>query len=91
MKAELAGKVNNRRKIPGNYTFVIVADLDDFDTQIYKNVADTGTLTDIKQRHLTQQQAAIVGILDGRETRPGSYDGRANRLVPSITTTAKNS
>lgn len=34
------------RKMPGNYTFLIVTDRDDLDKQIYKNFADTGALTE---------------------------------------------
>ena len=34
------------RKIPGNFTFLIVTDRDDLDKQIYKNFADTGALTE---------------------------------------------
>ncbi|MFZ6029763.1 MAG: type I restriction endonuclease subunit R [Chloroflexota bacterium] len=32
------------RKIPGNYTFVIVTDRDDLDGQIYRNFLNTGTV-----------------------------------------------
>lgn len=34
------------RKIPGNWTFVVVTDRDDLDTQIYKNFASCGIVTD---------------------------------------------
>lgn len=34
------------RKIPGNWTFVVVTDRDDLDTQIYKNFANCGIVTD---------------------------------------------
>ena len=37
------------RKIPGNYTFVIVTDREDLDTQIYHNFASTGVIT---ERHV---------------------------------------
>lgn len=34
------------RKIPGNYTFMIVTDREDLDTQIYRNFASTGVITE---------------------------------------------
>jgi len=34
------------RKLPGNYTFVIVTDRDDLDDQIYKNFANSGVVTE---------------------------------------------
>jgi len=34
------------RKLPGNYTFVIVTDRDDLDDQIYKNFAGAGVVTE---------------------------------------------
>ncbi len=34
------------RKVPGNYTFVIVTDREDLDTQIYRNFASTGVITE---------------------------------------------
>ncbi len=36
------------RKIPGNWTFVIVTDRKELDHQIYKNFADTGVVTEKK-------------------------------------------
>ena len=35
-----------QRKLPGNYTFVIVTDRDDLDDQIYKNFANSGAVTE---------------------------------------------
>jgi type I restriction enzyme, R subunit len=35
------------RKLPGNWTFLIVTDRDDLDTQIYKNFANCGIVTDL--------------------------------------------
>ncbi len=32
------------RKLPGNWTFLVVTDRDDLDSQIYKNFADSGTV-----------------------------------------------
>ena len=34
------------RKIPGNWTFLVVTDRDDLDTQIYKNFRNTGVATE---------------------------------------------
>jgi type I restriction enzyme R subunit len=34
------------RKIPGNWTFVVITDRDDLDNQIYKNFQNTGTVTE---------------------------------------------
>ncbi len=38
------------RKIPGNWTFVIVTDRDDLDGQIYRNFANTGALLEDEKR-----------------------------------------
>lgn len=38
------------RKLQGNWTFVIVTDRDDLDDQIYKNFANTGSVTEPEQR-----------------------------------------
>jgi type I restriction enzyme, R subunit len=42
------------RKLPGNWTFVIVTDRDDLDEQIFKNFADTGAVTQ-NQREVQAQ------------------------------------
>jgi len=47
------------RKKPGNWTFVVVTDRDDLDTQIYKNFANCGVVTEKEaqaesSRHLRQ-------------------------------------
>src|SRR5437763_9850086 len=34
------------RKVPGNYTFVVVTDREDLDSQIYHNFASTGVITE---------------------------------------------
>ncbi len=34
------------RKLPGNWTFLVLTDRDDLDDQIYKNFADTGAVTE---------------------------------------------
>jgi type I restriction enzyme R subunit len=38
------------RKLPGNWTFLIVTDREDLDDQIYKNFANTGAVTEPEQR-----------------------------------------
>lgn len=38
------------RKIPGNFTFVVVTDRTDLDNQIYKNFARTGAVTEPEER-----------------------------------------
>ena len=34
------------RKVPGNWTFVVITDRNDLDMQIYKNFASTGIVTE---------------------------------------------
>ena len=48
------------RKIPGNFTFLIVTDRDDLDKQIYKNFADTGVLTEDQQTIQAQKWSAFT-------------------------------
>jgi type I restriction enzyme R subunit len=38
------------RKLPGNWTFVVITDRDDLDGQIYKNFANTGAVTEAEER-----------------------------------------
>jgi len=38
------------RKLPGNWTFVVVTDRDDLDGQIYKNFASVGAVTEAEER-----------------------------------------
>jgi type I restriction enzyme R subunit len=38
------------RKLPGNYTFVIVTDRNELDGQIYKNFANAGVVTEAEER-----------------------------------------
>ncbi|MBZ5562260.1 MAG: type I restriction endonuclease subunit R [Acidobacteriia bacterium] len=38
------------RKLPGNYTFLIVTDRNELDGQIYKNFADAGVVTESEER-----------------------------------------
>ena len=38
------------RKLPGNWTFVVVTDRDELDGQIYKNFASVGAVTEAEER-----------------------------------------
>lgn len=38
------------RKLPGNWTFVVVTDREELDGQIYKNFANTGAVTEAEER-----------------------------------------
>ncbi|MBA4313268.1 MAG: DEAD/DEAH box helicase [Chlorobiaceae bacterium] len=38
------------RKLPGNYTFVVVTDRNELDGQIYKNFANAGVITEAEER-----------------------------------------
>ena len=38
-----------QRKIPGNWTFVIVTDRDDLDNQVYKTFANAGAVTELEE------------------------------------------
>ncbi len=53
------------RKLPGNWTFVIVTDRNDLDDQIYKNFASVGAVTEPEERVRAQSgehlQAAAAG------------------------------
>ena len=51
------------RKIPGNFTFLIVTDRDDLDKQIYKNFADTGVLTEDQQTIQAQNGTHLQRLL----------------------------
>lgn len=47
------------RKIPGNWTFLVITDRDDLDTQIYKNFRNTGAATEDCQAESGEHQAVI--------------------------------
>ena len=38
------------RKLPGNWTFVVITDRTDLDDQIYKNFAGAGAVTEPEER-----------------------------------------
>ena len=51
------------RKVPGNYSFVVVTDRDDLDGQIYRNFLNTGTVrkTDAAQPKNSEQMRTFLG------------------------------
>lgn len=53
------------RKLPGNWTFVIVTDRDDLDEQIFKNFADTGAVTENQKEVQAQSGAHLKELLQG--------------------------
>ena len=67
------------RKIPGNWTFLVVTDRDDLDTQIYKNFRNTGAATENCQaesgadlkRLLTEDHRYIFTLIQKFGTRKG--------------------
>ena len=67
------------RKIPGNWTFVVITDRNDLDAQIYKNFANTGVVTEECQaesgEHLKQllreDHRFIFTLIQKFGTKPG--------------------
>lgn len=67
------------RKIPGNWTFLVVTDRDDLDTQIYKNFRNTGAATEECQAEsgvhlkqlLTEDHRFIFTLIQKFGTKPG--------------------
>jgi len=53
------------RRLPGNWTFVIVTDRDDLDGQIYRNFASTGALIEEESR---VRAASISSVFSTRKT-----------------------
>lgn len=51
------------RKLPGNFTFVIVTDRDDLDDQIYKNFANAGVVTEPGERVRAQTGEHLKQLL----------------------------
>jgi type I restriction enzyme R subunit len=49
------------RKIPGNWTFVVITDRDDLDNQIYKNFRNTGAATEECQADSGQHLKQLLG------------------------------
>ena len=57
------------RKIPGNWTFVIVTDRDDLDGQIYRNFANTGALLEEEKRVRADSGDSLKRMLNQEDHR----------------------
>jgi len=57
------------RKIPGNWTFVIVTDRDDLDTQIYGNFANTGAVPEDEKRVRADSGESLKRMLNQEDHR----------------------
>ncbi len=51
------------RKLPGNWTFVVVTDRDDLDTQIYKEFARASVVTELESRVHAHSAAHLATLL----------------------------
>jgi len=57
------------RKLPGNWTFVIVTDRDDLDGQIYRNFALTGAVIEEESRVRAQSAEHLKQLLNAEDHR----------------------
>ncbi|MGH9437048.1 MAG: type I restriction endonuclease subunit R, partial [Terriglobia bacterium] len=57
------------RKIPGNWTFVIVTDRDDLDGQIYRNFANTGAVLEQENQVRADSGATLKQMLNQEDHR----------------------
>ena len=57
------------RKIPGNWTFVIVTDREDLDGQIYRNFAKTGAVLEDEQRVRADSGESLKRMLNQEDHR----------------------
>jgi type I restriction enzyme R subunit len=57
------------RKIPGNWTFVIVTDREDLDGQIYRNFASTGALLEDEKRVRADSGESLKRMLNQEDHR----------------------
>ena len=57
------------RKIPGNWTFVIVTDREDLDGQIYRNFANTGALLEDEKRVRAESAVGLLRMLNEEDHR----------------------
>ncbi len=57
------------RTIPGNWTFVIVTDRDDLDTQIYRNFANTGAVLEDDKRVRADSGESLKRMLNQEDHR----------------------
>ncbi len=51
------------RKLPGNYTFLVVTDRNELDGQIYKNFANTGVVSEAEERVRAQSGEHLKDLL----------------------------
>ena len=69
------------RKLPGNWTFVIVTDREDLDGQIYRNFALTGAvLEDVRLAVDREDHRTLVGVrlVERSYTPPDKFAGAAD-------------
>ncbi|MCC6262594.1 MAG: type I restriction endonuclease subunit R [Bryobacterales bacterium] len=57
------------RKIPGNWTFVVVTDREDLDGQIYRNFANTGALLEDEKRVRADSGESLKRMLNQEDHR----------------------
>lgn len=57
------------RKLPGNWTFLIVTDRDDLDGQIYRNFAAAGVVTEEESRVRAQSAQHLKQLLNAEDHR----------------------
>jgi type I restriction enzyme, R subunit len=57
------------RKIPGNWTFVIVTDRDDLDGQLYRNFAHTGAVLEAEDRVRADSAISLKRMLNEEDHR----------------------
>jgi type I restriction enzyme R subunit len=57
------------RKIPGNWTFVIVTDREDLDGQIYRNFANTGAVLEAEERVRADSGESLKRMLNQEDHR----------------------
>jgi type I restriction enzyme, R subunit len=57
------------RKLPGNWTFLIVTDREDLDGQIYRNFASTGAVIEEEKRIRAQSAEHLKQLLNAEDHR----------------------
>ena len=60
------------RKLPGNWTFVVVTDRNELDDQIYKNFAGAGAVTEAEERVRAAERRAPASSCCGKTTATSS-------------------
>ena len=77
------------RKVPGNWTFLVVTDRDDLDNQIYKNFRNTGAVTEECQAESGERLEAIAARRPPLHLHPDPEirdrrRGRDTRSCPTV-------